>query len=81
MMFCLAPEQDAHHFPLAAPWSTKGFRSKETLTRLPAPGGQGYPETRAEAACARSCLNRASPVDRWTRATQSSSFSRGPIAL
>lgn len=33
----------------------------ENLNRLSAPSGQGYPETHSEAACARSCLNRASP--------------------
>lgn len=41
--------------------STKTSAAK-TLNRLPAPSGQGYPETHAAAACARSCLNRASPL-------------------
>lgn len=41
--------------------STKSSAA-ETLSRLPAPSRQGYPETHAEAACARSCLNRASPL-------------------
>ena len=42
-------------------WSTR-LSQAETLTRLPAHSVQGHPESDAEPACARPCLNRASPL-------------------